>query len=81
MRYAVVFEHADECTWGASVPDLPGCFAVGNTKGNTKEDAQRRIVRAIQGYVERLIAQGQTIPKGTTVVSYVEVPLDQGSQR
>ena len=40
MKYAVVIERGPT-SFGASVPDLPGCFAV----GETLEEAERLIAR------------------------------------
>ena len=35
-KYAVIFEKGPQ-TWGAYVPDLPGCVAVGATRDEAEE--------------------------------------------
>ena len=40
MRYAVIIEEGEN-SFGAYVPDLPGCVAVGETEGGSIE-ADRR---------------------------------------
>jgi predicted RNase H-like HicB family nuclease len=35
-KYAVVFERSAD-GWGAYVPDLPGCVAVGGTRAETEK--------------------------------------------
>ena len=49
MQYLVVFEK-DANSYGAYVPDLPGCVAVGETMGEVRE----LIVDAIQFHIEGL---------------------------
>ena len=49
MRYMVVIE-CGETSWGAHVPDLPGCVAV----GETREEALQRIREAIELHIDSL---------------------------
>jgi predicted RNase H-like HicB family nuclease len=47
LRYMVVIERGDT-SWGAHVPDLPGCIAAGESR-----DEVRRLVReAIELHIE-----------------------------
>ena len=68
MKYAVIIEQGDT-SYGASVPDLPGCIAV----GETLEDVQRLIREAIVFHLEGLKAEGLAIPEPTTRCEYVEL--------
>ncbi len=68
MRYAVVIEKA-EGNFSAYVPDLPGCIATGATR--TEVEAQ--IKEAIEFHVEGMRADGESIPKPSSIVEYVEV--------
>jgi predicted RNase H-like HicB family nuclease len=68
MRYAVVIEKG-ETSYGAFVPDLPGCVAV----GETVEEVERLIREAIEFHIEGLRLDGQPIPEPTTRLDYVEV--------
>ena len=67
MRYAVVIEPGDQ-GYGAYVPDLPGCVAV----GATASEVERRIREAIVFHLEGLRAEGLPIPEAKRRVEYVE---------
>jgi predicted RNase H-like HicB family nuclease len=67
MKYAVIFEQGDT-SYGAYVPDLPGCVAVGETLAEV-----RQLIReAIAFHLEGLKAEGLPIPEPTTLTEYVE---------
>ncbi len=68
MRYAVVIEKS-ETGYGAYVPDLPGCVAVGETVGETEQ----LIREAIEFHLEGLREDGLAVPEPSTVTQYVEV--------
>ena len=57
MSYLVVIEEGDE-SFGAYVPELPGCAAV----GATKEEALRLVREAIALHLEALKEQGLSVP-------------------
>ena len=57
MRYAVIVEEGEN-SFGAHVPDLPGCIAV----GDTKEEVLGLIQEAIEFHLEGLREDGQPIP-------------------
>jgi predicted RNase H-like HicB family nuclease len=58
MRYAVVIEKG-EMSYGAYVPDLPGCVAV----GESLEEVKELIGEAIQFHLEGLREDGVPIPE------------------
>ena len=68
MRYAIIIEKSDT-GFGAYVPDLPGCVAVGQTLPET----ETLIKEAIEFHLEGLQEDGLSIPEGTSVAEYVEV--------
>ena len=57
MRYMVVIEEGPT-SFGAYVPDLPGCIAV----GESSEEALQLIQDAIEFHIEGLKEEGQRIP-------------------
>jgi predicted RNase H-like HicB family nuclease len=57
MRYMVVIEKGAS-SYGAFVPDLPGCVAVGETEA----EALKLIEDAIQFHLEDMNADGHQIP-------------------
>ena len=68
MRYLVVVEKGP-CSYGAHVPDLPGCIAA----GETKEEALSLIREAIEFHLEGLKQEGQPIPTPVSTSEVVEV--------
>jgi predicted RNase H-like HicB family nuclease len=68
MRYAVIVEKGDS-SFGAYVPDLPGCAAV----AETIEEVLRLIQEAIEFHLEGLVKDGQALPEPSSIVEYVEV--------
>ena len=68
MRYAVIVEEGEN-SFGAYVPDLPGCVAV----GETKEEVLNLIQEAIEFHIEGLREDGQPIPEPSSSVEYIEV--------
>ncbi|HEY0379052.1 MAG TPA: type II toxin-antitoxin system HicB family antitoxin [Pyrinomonadaceae bacterium] len=66
MRYAVIIEEGEN-SFGAYVPDLPGCAAV----GETREEALKLIEEAIEFHIEGLREDGQPIPEPSSSVEYV----------
>lgn len=67
-RYMVVIERG-ETTWGAHVPDLPGCVAVGETRG----EVLRLIREAIEFHIEGLRQEGVPVPTPSSEGEFVEV--------
>lgn len=68
MRYAVVIEE-NATGFGAYVPDLQGCVAV----GETEEDVRRLIAEAIEFHLDGMREDGEPIPQPQAQVGYVEV--------
>ena len=68
MRYMVVIEKG-ESSYGAHVPDLPGCIAA----GETRDEVIRLIKEAIELHIEALQESGEQIPPPSSVGEYVEV--------
>jgi predicted RNase H-like HicB family nuclease len=68
MRYAVVIEKGPT-SYGAYVPDLPGCVAV----GKSAEEVKKLIAEAVQMHFEGLREDGLPVPQPETECEYVEV--------
>jgi predicted RNase H-like HicB family nuclease len=66
-RYAVVLERG-ETSWGAYVPDLPGCVAV----AETRSEVEKLIRGAVAFHIEGLREAGDSIPEPKSLVTYVE---------
>lgn len=68
MRYMVVIERGEK-SWGAHVPDLPGCIAV----AETKDEVLRLIQDAIGFHIEGLKQDGLPVPPPSSESAIVEV--------
>jgi len=68
--YLVIIEPAGDGTgFGAYVPDLPGCVAVGDTVDQVEE----RIRGAIEFHIRGLREDGIDVPAPSTILREVEV--------
>ena len=68
MEYLVILEQGDT-SFGAYVPDLPGCVAV----GETKDEAMQLIREAIELHIESLREHGDDVPEPHSFVEKVAV--------
>ena len=64
MRYAVIVEEG-ESSFGAHVPDLPGCVAV----ADTKQEVLKLIQEAIEFHLDGLREDGQPVRRRLQVSS------------
>jgi predicted RNase H-like HicB family nuclease len=60
-EFLVVFE-VGKMSFGASAPDIPGCFAV----GPTLEETRQRYVEAVEAHLKWLANDHQPIPEPVT---------------
>jgi len=72
-RYVVIIEKGPT-SYGAYVPDLPGCAAVGDTEA----EVRRLIEEAIDFHIEGLRLAGEPVPEPTSTVEYVEAAVQSG---
>ena len=68
MRYMVVIERGEK-SWGAHVPDLPGCIAV----GETRDEVLQLVREAIDFHIESLRQDGLPVPPPSSEIEFVEV--------
>ena len=68
MRYLVVVEQGPH-SFGASVPDLPGCIAV----GSTRDEVLQLIKEAIEFHLDGLNDDGTPIPAPQSSSEFVDV--------
>lgn len=64
--YLIVIERGDG-NYGAWAPDLPGCVAV----GDTIEETEREMRKAIRFHLDGLRAEGEPAPKPAAVAAAV----------
>jgi predicted RNase H-like HicB family nuclease len=68
MQYAIVIERGPS-SYGAYVPDLPGCIAVGDSEA----EVTQLIRKAIKFHIEGMRLNGESIPQPTSRVAYVDI--------
>jgi predicted RNase H-like HicB family nuclease len=68
MRYVVILEKGEN-SFGAYIPDLPGCAVV----GETREEALQLIREAVDLYVSAMREQGDALPEPASSTEYVQV--------
>jgi predicted RNase H-like HicB family nuclease len=68
MRYLIIIEKGKD-NYGAYVPDVPGCIAV----GDTAQEARKNIAEALEFHLEGLVADGEPIPSPASEAEFVEV--------
>ena len=74
MQYAVMIEQADDGSYSAYVPDLPGCVSC----GDTQEEAEQLIKEAVALHIESLRQHGEAVPRPKTIVVRLDVPSRVG---
>ena len=68
MKYAVVIEQGPS-SFGAHVPDLPGCVAA----GETRDEVISLIKEAIEFHIESLKERGEEVPKASSSIEFIDV--------
>jgi predicted RNase H-like HicB family nuclease len=67
MDYIVVIERADDGSYSAYVPDLPGCVSC----GDSIEEVKRLIEEAVRLHIDSLRTHGEPIPRPTSITTVV----------
>ncbi|MEO6393380.1 MAG: type II toxin-antitoxin system HicB family antitoxin [Pyrinomonadaceae bacterium] len=68
MKYAVIVEEGEK-SFGAYVPDLPGCIAVAESKAEVLDLIQS----AIEFHLDGLREDGHPFPLPASSIEYIEV--------
>ncbi len=68
MKYLVIIEKGGN-SWGAYVPDLPGCAVVGETRG----EALRLVREAVALHLDSLRESGDPVPEPSSTTEFVQV--------
>ena len=70
MDYVVIIEKGEH-SFGAYVPDLPGCVAV----GESRDEVMKLIREAIEFHVEGLRGDGRPLPPPASSIELVRVAV------
>ena len=70
MKYPVAIHKDKDSCFGASVPDVPGCFSAGETILETIDNTQE----AISNHLEILARDGAVAPTPSLIGKYYDNP-------
>ncbi len=68
-EYLAVLEHADDGTWSAYVPDLPGCTSF----GPTRDEVANNIREAVTSHIEAMRETGLMVPEPTSLPEVIRL--------
>jgi predicted RNase H-like HicB family nuclease len=68
MKYVYVIEKANDGSYSAYVPDLPGC----TTCGDSIDEVKTNIKDAVNLYVDSLRENNEPVPQPTSVTDVVD---------
>jgi predicted RNase H-like HicB family nuclease len=68
MKYLYIIEKANDGSYSAYVPDLPGC----TTSGDTTDDVRHNITEAVTLYIDSLRENNEPVPPPSTTAEMVE---------
>ena len=68
MQFMVIVERG-KSSYGAYVPDLPGCVAV----ARTRKEVMKLIREAVEMHLESIREEGLDIPEPGSTIEYVHV--------
>lgn len=75
MKFVIGLEPGTKkAAWGVVVPDLPGCFAAGDTLDEAIDNARE----AIEHFAEILAEDGKDIPAPTALSAHQAKPVYKG---
>ena len=69
-RFLIIIEKGEH-NYGAYVPDLPGCVAV----GDTLEEVEKNMREALAMHIQGMIEDHEPIPVPQTTAKYMDIPI------
>ena len=68
MRFIYIIERANDGSFSAYVPDLPGC----TTSGDTIDEVRENMKDAVGSYLDSLREHNEPIPTPSSVVESID---------
>jgi predicted RNase H-like HicB family nuclease len=75
MRYPIILHTDDHLQFGVTVPDLPGCFSLGESIEEAIDNAREAILL----HAETLVSMKQSIPLPSQIVDLSAFQEDAGT--
>ena len=69
-RILVIIEKGEN-SYGAYVPDVPGCVAV----GDTREEVEQLMKEALQEHLQMMREEHLPLPQSQAEAEYMDIPL------
>jgi len=70
MKCTLIIEKGPN-SWGAYLPDLPGCAAA----GESRDEAVRLIKEAVESHLQGLKVKGMPIPAPSSETEYIDMTV------
>ncbi|MHB8145358.1 MAG: type II toxin-antitoxin system HicB family antitoxin [Vulcanimicrobiaceae bacterium] len=68
-QYVVIFEPSPSGSWGAYVPDIPGCTSA----GRTRDEAAVNVREAIEGHINVMREHCEAIPEPSSQAGVIAI--------
>ena len=68
-QYLVIYEQAEDGSWGAQSPDVEGVFALGTSRAEVED----RMTEALAAHLKYLRDEGEPIPEPCTDAGRIAV--------
>ena len=69
-RILIIIEKGEN-SYGAYSPDVPGCVAVGDTRG----EVEQLMKEALREHLQMMLEDNLPLPQSESVAEYIDIPL------
>ena len=66
-EYLIIYERAEDGSWGAWVPDIDGVVAA----GDTRDEVGALVREALPTHIEAMRENGETVPGPQNLAGYI----------
>ena len=66
-EYLIIYERADDGSWGAWVPDIDGVVAA----GDTRDEVEALMREALPAHIKAMRENGETVPGPQKLAGYI----------
>lgn len=66
-EYLIIYERADDGSWGGWVPDIDGVVAA----GDTRDEVEALMREALPAHIKAMRENGETVPGPQNLAGYI----------